>query len=103
MRPPGACPGLRNCLRHRYAWPQNPVLAWVALGVLSKGGQDWTGYPSPPAIYAVGARPQGGEGRRAPTYKPQRFREQKPSRTLGWPQLPGYACSFVLKAQTSNC
>lgn len=51
MRPPGpvqACPDLRNCLRHRYAWPQKPVWAWVALVVLSKGGQDWTGYPPTP-------------------------------------------------------
>lgn len=71
--------GLRNCLRHRYAKPQKPVLAWVVLAVLSKGGQDWTGYPTPPpAIHAYGGRPQGGEGRRAPTYKPQGFSEQKP-------------------------
>lgn len=98
MRPPEACPGLRNCLRHRYAWPQNPVLAWVTLGVLPKGGQDWTGYPPTPLRFTPTAPgPRGGEGRRAPTYKPQRFREQKASGTLGWPQLPGYAwvCLFV--------
>jgi hypothetical protein len=88
--------GLRNCLRHRYARPQKPVLAWVVLAVLSKGGQDWTGYPPPPAIHACGGRPQGGEGPLRPAYKPQRFREQKPSRLqvgAGW---PGLVLLFVL-------
>ena len=81
---PKPVPSLHNCLNHRYARPQNPVLAWVALAVLSKGGQDWTGCPPyPPAIHAYGGRPQGGEGRRAPTYKPQGFSEQKPRLAAG--------------------
>jgi len=80
--------GLRNCLRHRYAKPQKPVLAWVISVVLSKGGQDRTGHPPPPpAIHACGGRPQGGEGRRAPTYKPQGFSEQKPRLAAGWRRL----------------
>lgn len=88
MRPPGACPELRNCLRHRYAKPPGPCVGLGWLGCLAQG---WPGLdrptPYPPAIYAYGARPQGGEGRRAPTYKPQRFREQKASCT-GLPGLP---------------
>jgi hypothetical protein len=75
------------------------------LGCLGCFVQSWPGLdrlpPYPPAIHACGARPQGGEGRRALTYKPQRFREQKASRTWvsrGWPQLPGLVCLFVLKA-----
>jgi hypothetical protein len=55
MRPPGACPSLRNCLRHRYALPQNPVQAWAALVVLSKAGQDWTGYPPAPLRFTPAA------------------------------------------------
>lgn len=85
MRPPGACPGLSKPAQLSTTQVRIAPEPCLGLGCLGCFVQGWPGLdrlpPYPPAIHAYGARPQGGEGRRAPTYKPQRFREQKASRT----------------------
>jgi len=89
--------GLRNCLRHRYAKPQKPVLAWVALAVLSKGGQDWTGHPHPPLRFTpAAAGPRGVKAAEPLRISPRDLA----NKNQGWLQVgagwPGLVLLFVL-------
>jgi len=86
--PSKACPGPAQLSKTQV---RKAPEACPSLGCLGCPVQGWPGLDRiphpPPAIHACGGRPQGGEGRRAPTYKPQGFSEQKPRLAAGWPGL----------------